>query len=125
MPHIKTLIRGSLARNNFVFWGTAFNLSCFRFCCFDSFVVAISVFVPYCLLTNVTVKSSSCWCRLSASTCRLTGLIRQVLLTLLTDEATQNQHPKWRRKQMDISQHAFLKERQLVVDDAHGCVGVA
>lgn len=45
IPHINTLIRGSLARNNFVFWGTAFNLSCFRFCCFESFVVAISVFI--------------------------------------------------------------------------------
>lgn len=45
IPHINTLIRGSLARNNFVFWGTAFNFSCFRFCCFESFVVAISVFI--------------------------------------------------------------------------------
>lgn len=59
-------------------------------------------YTPWCLLTNVTVKSSLCWCHLSAGTCRLTGQIRQLLLALLTDEATQNQHPKWRRKQMDI-----------------------
>lgn len=82
-------------------------------------------YTPWCLLTNVTVKSSLCWCHLSAGTCRLTGQIRQLLLALLTDEATQNQHPKWRRKQMDMPNMAFFKERQLVVDDAHGCVGVA
>lgn len=67
-------------------------------------------YTPWCLLTNVTVKSSLCWCHLSAGTCRLTGQIRQLLLALLTDEATQNQHPKWRRKQMDIPTCFFLKK---------------
>lgn len=67
-------------------------------------------YTPWCLLTNVTVKSSLCWCHLSAGTCRLTGQIRQLLLALLTDEATQNQHPKWRRKQMDIPTCFFKRK---------------
>lgn len=110
IPHINTLIRGSLARNNFVFWGTAFNFSCFRFCCFESFVVAISVFILPGVCSLTLLSRVHCWCHLSAGTCRLTGQIRQLLLALLTDEATQNQHPKWRRKQMDIPTCFFKRK---------------
>ena len=96
MPHMNTLSSGSLARNSLVFWGTAFSLSCFRFC-LQSFVVAISLLFGV-FRAMLTVKGSWRRCQLSANQCRFPqGYVK--FSSLLTDEAASYQHPKWRRKQ--------------------------